>query len=29
VLGIGTATVTRQWRMARAWLYGQIQGGDK
>jgi RNA polymerase sigma factor (TIGR02999 family) len=25
VLGIGTATVTRQWRMARAWLYGQIQ----
>ena len=25
VLGIGTATVTRQWRMARAWLYGEIQ----
>ena len=24
VLGIGTATVIRQWRMARAWLYGQI-----
>ena len=29
VLGIGTATVTRQWRMARAWLYGQIQGGGE
>ena len=27
VLGIGTATVIRQWRMARAWLYGQVQKG--
>jgi len=24
VLGIGTATVTRQWKMAKAWLYQQI-----
>ncbi|HYO64060.1 MAG TPA: sigma-70 family RNA polymerase sigma factor [Pyrinomonadaceae bacterium] len=30
VLGIGTATVTRQWRLARAWLYGQVaKGGDE
>jgi RNA polymerase sigma-70 factor, ECF subfamily len=28
VLGIGTATVIRQWRMARAWLYGQVQKGN-
>ncbi len=27
VLGIGTATVIRQWRMARAWLYDQVQKG--
>ena len=27
VLGVGTATVTRQWRMARAWLYDQVQKG--
>lgn len=27
VLGIGTATVTRQWRLARAWLYGEINKG--
>ncbi|HYE16264.1 MAG TPA: sigma-70 family RNA polymerase sigma factor [Pyrinomonadaceae bacterium] len=25
VLGIGTATVIRQWRMARAWLFDQVQ----
>ncbi len=25
VLGIGTATVIRQWRMAKAWLYGQVK----
>ncbi len=24
VLGLGTATVTRQWRMAKAWLYHQL-----
>jgi RNA polymerase sigma factor (TIGR02999 family) len=24
VLGIGTATVIRQWRLAKAWLYGEI-----
>jgi len=24
VLGIGTATVTRQWKMAKAWLYQQV-----
>lgn len=28
VLGIGTATVIRQWRLARAWLYGEINKGD-
>jgi RNA polymerase sigma factor (TIGR02999 family) len=27
VLGIGTATVIRQWRVARAWLYDQVQKG--
>lgn len=25
VLGVGTATVIRHWRMARAWLYEQVQ----
>lgn len=25
VLGIGTATVIRQWRMAKAWLYGEVK----
>jgi RNA polymerase sigma factor (TIGR02999 family) len=30
VLGIGTATVTRQWKMAKAWLYQQVsQGTDQ
>ena len=24
VLGVGTATVIRQWRLAKAWLYGEI-----
>ena len=24
VLGIGTATVTRQWKMAKAWLYQEV-----
>ena len=24
VLGVGTATVIRQWRMAKAWLYGEV-----
>ena len=24
VLGVSIATVNRQWRMAKAWLYGQI-----
>ncbi len=27
VLGVSIATVNRQWRMAKAWLYGQIAGG--
>lgn len=26
VLGISVATVNRQWRMAKAWLYGQLAG---
>ncbi|MGB8509211.1 MAG: sigma-70 family RNA polymerase sigma factor [Pyrinomonadaceae bacterium] len=26
VLGIGTATVTRQWNMAKAWLYKEVTG---
>jgi RNA polymerase sigma-70 factor (ECF subfamily) len=26
-LGVSTATVTREWRMARAWLYRRIQRG--
>jgi RNA polymerase sigma factor (TIGR02999 family) len=24
VMGVGTATVTRQWRMAKAWLYKEV-----
>jgi RNA polymerase sigma factor (TIGR02999 family) len=28
VLGIGTATVIRQWRLARAWLYNEINQSD-
>ena len=28
VLGIGTATVIRQWRMAKAWLYHEISKGS-
>jgi RNA polymerase sigma-70 factor (ECF subfamily) len=24
VLGVGTATVIRQWRMAKAWLYREV-----
>jgi len=27
VLGVSAATVTREWRMARAWLYRRMQGG--
>jgi RNA polymerase sigma factor (TIGR02999 family) len=27
VLNSSTATVNRQWRMARAWLYGQLKNG--
>jgi RNA polymerase sigma factor (TIGR02999 family) len=26
VLGVGTATVTRQWRIVKAWLYKEISG---
>jgi RNA polymerase sigma-70 factor, ECF subfamily len=26
VLGVSAPTVKRQWRMAKAWLYGQVQG---
>ena len=30
VLGIGTATVIRQWRLAKAWLYDEVsKGGNK
>jgi RNA polymerase sigma-70 factor (ECF subfamily) len=28
-LGIGTATVIRQWRMAKAWLYNEVTGGEE
>jgi len=28
VMGISSATVTRRWRMARAWLYEQLQESD-
>lgn len=28
VLGIGTATVIRQWRMAKAWLYHEVSRED-
>ncbi|MDQ3742805.1 MAG: ECF-type sigma factor, partial [Acidobacteriota bacterium] len=27
VLGVSAPTVKRQWRMAKAWLYGQVQNG--
>ena len=27
VLGLGTATVIREWRTARAWIYQEINGG--
>jgi RNA polymerase sigma factor (TIGR02999 family) len=27
-LGIGTATVIRQWRMAKAWLYSAVTGEE-
>jgi RNA polymerase sigma-70 factor, ECF subfamily len=26
VMGVSAPTVKRQWRMAKAWLYGQVQG---
>jgi len=28
VLNISVATVNRQWRMAKAWLYGQLKNGE-
>lgn len=28
ILGISRATVTRQWRVARAWLYRYLEGGE-
>ena len=28
VMGLGTATITRQWRLARAWLYHELSGSD-
>jgi len=28
VLGISEATVAREWRMARVWLYRELQGGE-
>jgi RNA polymerase sigma factor (TIGR02999 family) len=28
VLGVGTATITRQWRLAKAWLYHELSKGD-
>ena len=28
VLGIGTATVIRQWKMAKAWLYHEVSKGN-
>lgn len=29
VLGIGTATVERDWNLARAWLRRELQGADR
>lgn len=29
VLGLGTATITRQWRLAKAWLYHQLSNSDE
>lgn len=29
VLNVGTATVTRQWRMAKAWLYHELNKGEE
>jgi RNA polymerase sigma factor (TIGR02999 family) len=28
VLGLGTATITRQWRLAKAWLYHELSGSE-
>jgi DNA-directed RNA polymerase specialized sigma24 family protein len=28
VLGLGTATITRQWRLAKAWLYHELSKDD-
>lgn len=28
VMGLGTATITRQWRLAKAWLYHELSGSD-
>ncbi|HEX8474968.1 MAG TPA: sigma-70 family RNA polymerase sigma factor [Pyrinomonadaceae bacterium] len=29
VLGVSAPTVKRQWRMAKAWLYGEVSGGKQ
>lgn len=29
VLGVSAPTVKRQWRMAKAWLYGQVKNSDE
>jgi hypothetical protein len=29
VLGVSAVTVERDWRLARAWLVGQLGGGDR
>jgi DNA-directed RNA polymerase specialized sigma24 family protein len=28
VMGLGTATITRQWRLAKAWLYHELSGSE-
>ena len=28
VMGLGTATITRQWRLAKAWLYHELSGTE-
>jgi len=29
VMGLGTATITRQWRLAKAWLYHELSATDE
>jgi RNA polymerase sigma factor (TIGR02999 family) len=29
VLGLGTATITRQWRLSKAWLYHELSGTEE